>query len=321
MNSNPTSPSPEESASAANSSTNSPASEIRSEPVIHVPPHLIPPEDPTPPGYDIQYLPVDQHETLRAAQNIPPDFRVPWNWTDIILFAIFYFGITVVVGVILLGIDAGIAHRNLQDLAADKPVSAMVGIVAQAIGSALSLLYLWVLIHKRRGGRFWQAIGWRPLNQNPAERVRAWPFILAGIGLAVVALLADQFFPSKQNLPMEEMFQTRGALILLTVFGVLVAPFIEETIFRGFLYPVVGRSYGAAAAVVITGLIFGAYHAPQLWGGWPQIALIMIVGIVLTWARARQKSVLASFLIHISYNSAIFVVLVISTGGFRHIQP
>ncbi len=173
MNSNPTSPSPEESASAANSSTNLPAPEIRSDSVIHVPPDLIPPEDPTPPGYDIQYLPVDQHETLRAAQNIPPDFRVPWSWTDIVLFAIFYFGITVVVGVILLGIDAGITHRNLQVLAADKPVSAIVGIVAQAIGSALSLLYLWALIRKRRGGPFWQAIGWRPAESKSPRIVCA----------------------------------------------------------------------------------------------------------------------------------------------------
>jgi membrane protease YdiL (CAAX protease family) len=194
-------------------------------------------------------------------------------------------------------------------------------IMAQAIASGLSLLYLWVLVRVRQGGAFWQTIGWRPLPRDPSGRVHPLPLIFGGIGLAAIAGIADQFFPSKQNLPMEQMFQTREALILLSLFGVLIAPFIEETIFRGFLYPVVGRSFGAGAAILLTGTIFGAYHAPQLWGGWAQIGLIMIVGVILTWARSRQKTVLAGFLIHISYNSTIFLVLLISTGGFRHIQP
>ena len=321
MNSNPTSPSPEESASAANSSTNLPAPEIRSDSVIHVPPDLIPPEDPTPPGYDIQYLPVDQHETLRAAQNVPPDFRVPWSWTDIVLFAIFYLGISIAIEIICIGIAAGVTHRSLEALKGDKSFGAGIGILSQTIGTPLSLLFLWALIRKRLGGPFWQAIGWRPLSQNSTDRVRAWPFVFAGIGLALITVGASVLFPSKQMLPMEEAFQTRSALILLSLYAVLIAPFFEETVFRGLLYPVIGRRLGAAQAIVITGLLFGSIHALQLWGGWLQIGSIMIVGIVLTWARARQRTVLASFLIHITYNFTITLISIISTGGFRHLQP
>ncbi len=78
-----------------------------------------------------------------------------------------------------------------------------------------------------------------------------------------------------------------SALCLFGVLGVLVAPLVEETIFRGFLYPVIARRLGIAAGIAITGTLFGLMHAAQLWGGWGQIALLIFVGVVLTWVRAR----------------------------------
>ena len=90
--------------------------------------------------------------------------------------------------------------------------------------------------------------------------------------------------------------------MLFAVLGVLVAPLVEETIFRGFLYPVIARRLGIAAGVAITGTLFGLMHAAQLWGGWGQIALLILVGIVLTWVRARTGTVAASYFVHLGYN-------------------
>ncbi len=55
--------------------------------------------------------------------------------------------------------------------------------------------------------------------------------------------------------------------------AVLLAPVVEETIFRGYIYPVIGRSFGMVWGIVATGTLFGLLHAEQLWGGWGQIAL------------------------------------------------
>jgi hypothetical protein len=96
---------------------------------------------------------------------------------------------------------------------------------------------------------------------------------------------------------------------------------VEEMMFRGFLYPVAARSFGVVWGVLGTGFLFGAFHALQLWGAWGQVALLMGVGIVLTWVRARSNSVLASFLIHIAYNSTLFLGLLISTHGLRNMPP
>ena len=113
--------------------------------------------------------------------------------------------------------------------------------------------------------------------------------------------------------------KARVSILLFGILGVLVAPLVEETIFRGFLYPVIARQLGTIAGVAITGTLFGLMHAAQLWGGWGQIALLILVGIVLTWVRARTGSVAASFFVHLGYNSLQLAgYLVYLVGGSHH---
>jgi membrane protease YdiL (CAAX protease family) len=45
---------------------------------------------------------------------------------------------------------------------------------------------------------------------------------------------------------------------------------------------------------------------------------MMLVGVVLTWVRARTGTVTASYLMHLGYNSLLFLGFVIATGGLRH---
>jgi membrane protease YdiL (CAAX protease family) len=103
--------------------------------------------------------------------------------------------------------------------------------------------------------------------------------------------------------------------------AVLLAPLVEETVFRGYLYPLFAKSLGVAPAVVITGVLFGFMHAPQL--GWTLglVTMLITVGIIFTLARARTGTVLASFLLHLGYNSMIAFSAIVSTRGFTHMPP
>ena len=66
-------------------------------------------------------------------------------------------------------------------------------------------------------------------------------------------------------------------------------------------------------------MLFRSLHAAQLWGGWGQIALLVVVGIIFTYVRAVTRTVFASYLLHVSYNSFLFIAYAISTHGFRHL--
>jgi CAAX protease family protein len=126
------------------------------------------------------------------------------------------------------------------------------------------------------------------------------------------------FAGTRSAVPLEDFFRDRPSVLMMTALGILVAPLIEETLFRGCIYPVVARTFGMPAGILVTGLLFGLAHSPQLAGAWKQVALVTVVGFVLTYIRARAGTVLASFLVHLGYNSFLFATFYFATGGLRN---
>ena len=111
----------------------------------------------------------------------------------------------------------------------------------------------------------------------------------------------------------------RSGIILLLSFAVLVAPVVEETVFRGYLYPLFARQFGISASIIITGLLFGVMHGAQLGWTWGLVLLLSLVGVIFTVVRARTKTVLASYLLHLGYNSMIAVAVFVETKGFTNL--
>ena len=125
------------------------------------------------------------------------------------------------------------------------------------------------------------------------------------------------FFNSKETLPIEELLKARVSILLFGVLGVLVAPLVEETIFRGFLYPVIARRLGVAAGSGDHRNAIRVDARGAVWGGWGQIALLILVGVVLTWVRARTGTVAASYFVHLGYNGLQLVGYLIYVVGGR----
>jgi hypothetical protein len=94
---------------------------------------------------------------------------------------------------------------------------------------------------------------------------------------------------------------------------------VEETVFRGYLYPLFAKSFGIIPGILLTGILFGLMHGAQLGWTWGIVGLLILVGIIFTFARAYTGTVLASFLLHLGYNSMIAVATIIGTRGFTHI--
>ncbi len=112
------------------------------------------------------------------------------------------------------------------------------------------------------------------------------------------------------------MLRTPFDAWLMSAFGVLIAPFAEEVLFRGLLFPALARRTGALLSLTVTSVLFGAIHAQQLAGAWVQIGCIVLVGVVLTAIRWRFHSLACSTLVHVGYNGALFVMLFVQTRGF-----
>jgi membrane protease YdiL (CAAX protease family) len=97
------------------------------------------------------------------------------------------------------------------------------------------LTAMYVLVKRRYQRAFWQAVAWR----WPGDW---WLGYMVGGGLLAVGLgLLSRLLPIPKSLPMDQFFRDRQGAFLMMIFGVAVAPFSEEMLFRGFLYPVLDR--------------------------------------------------------------------------------
>jgi membrane protease YdiL (CAAX protease family) len=248
---------------------------------------------------------------------VPEDLRVPWGWTDLALFivlaALTFFLLNM--AAVRVFADFGITFAQIQH----SPAKQGVFIFSTEVPLYVLLLGYFALQAKvRAGGHAWRTLGWRPL---PAGLVPRWQIVIgllvSGLVLSFLVSLISSAFQPKTNLPIQAFFENRLSAILLMSMAVALAPVFEETFFRGYLYPVLARSWGMTPGIFVTGTLFGMMHAMQLWGGWVQIALLIVVGIIFTYARAVSKTVVASYLLHFSYNSAIFLGFLIASHGLR----
>jgi membrane protease YdiL (CAAX protease family) len=257
-----------------------------------------------------------------SARVLPEDLRVPWSWAHFIVFLFFSFASLVVVQMALaiyFGPRQPLTRDQYEQYLLNKP-QLLFG--SNLIWFALIFLFLYVTLAVLRGAPFWKSLGWRPLRASPTGGShKPWAYFISGCGVAVFVALASSRVHTSENMPIQELFKSRSNAFLLMAMAVFVAPLVEETIFRGYLYPLFAKSFGVWTSIVLTGVLFGLMHGSQLAWSWGIVALLVVVGIIFTFARATAGTVVASFLLHLGYNSMIAVTTIISTHGFTRMPP
>lgn len=162
----------------------------------------------------------------------------------------------------------------------------------------------------------------RAIQWNPPGRRLAINALLAGAALAVVSDIGEFVFHRwiPDSLPITEYFKDRPSALLLASFAILVAPLMEELLFRGFLYPALARRTGPFISIVMTASAFALLHGAQLGYSWAPLLLIFIVGVALTVTRVVTRSVATGVIVHMTYNFALLLQTYLVTHGFRQMQ-
>jgi membrane protease YdiL (CAAX protease family) len=247
----------------------------------------------------------------------PADLQITWSWGHLALFGLFaltLFGALQVYILVLYSKHRTMGIERFQQYLMSRPeisVGTTLGIFAMLI------LFLYVTLALREGKPFWNTLGWRklvPIHAGMPKTPAAYFF--AGGGLSIIVALMTATIKAPEGTPMEELFKYPHTAMLFVAMSVLVAPLVEETLFRGYLYPLFARSFGITPAILVTGALFGLMHGAQL--GWTPglVALLTMVGIIFTLVRARTGTVFASFLMHLGYNLLISLATGLSTHWF-----
>jgi membrane protease YdiL (CAAX protease family) len=207
-------------------------------------------------------------------------------------------------------------------------------IPTQAIIYGLLLLFAAPVFSLLWHRSFAEGIRW---NGETAGRRFFW-LVALGLALGFGITLLGNYLPMPKNPPiMSEMIKTPLGAWMMLIFGIFIAPPIEELAFRGFLLPALlnvfrwltrrgDLSKGAAdwlglpVSILLTSAPFALLHAAQVSDSWGPLALIAAVSVVLCIVRLAMNSVAASSVVHAAYNFTLFAGILVETGGFRHLD-
>lgn len=274
-----------------------------------------------------------------AESHFPPDLQITWSWVHGLVFGLFILITLTVVPVVLLlryAPHQKLSDKQLQDFLVSQPV---ISIGSTVIVYGLILFFLYMTLGVLREQPFWKSLGWRKIQPRIVELPKnPVVYFFTGSILSLLVALATSVLHTPENTPIEQVFHHRKTALLFLSVAVLIAPLVEETIFRGYLYPLFVRITSAVlrfigiedltalrtgifTSILLTGTLFGLMHGPQLGGAKSLIAVMSLVGIVFTVVRAETGSTLASFLMHLGYNSLISIFALIGTHGFTKMPP
>ena len=217
-----------------------------------------------------------------------------------------------VAGVFLSGLGGALV--GLIVVAASGPVDvenldpvAIFGVIlpAQVAGS---LLAAGVMSHRVGTGDWSRDFGLR-------LRVRdAWGLV-AGVGLQIVALViialtitltGTEIAPRQNVLDLAE--ESAGLTIVLAFVGsVILAPLVEEVLYRGMLLPRALRSMSRHVAVIFSGVVFALVHLVTDTDTLLLQPGLAVVGIVLGYAALRSRDLSLPLFLHAGFNLTAFV--------------
>jgi membrane protease YdiL (CAAX protease family) len=266
-------------------------------------------------------------------------FRHP-NFADASLFVV-----CLILGVLISSGAVGAAlyfhwHglRSLDEASKSTTVALSTQLMIYVIGLVVAVPFF----RKVWGQGYFAGLHWHGVS---ASRLRYW-LVLTAVACNGLAMIGNAVLPFPKSAPIDQMFSTPRDAWMLAIFGVTIAPFFEEMIFRGFLLPAVatawdwcvekmtgqeprlldahGNPLWSAGAMIFASLMvsapFALMHSAQVGKAWGPLVVLYCVSLVLCTVRLVTRSLASSTLVHSFYNLMLFAIMFFQTDGFRHMD-
>jgi len=146
------------------------------------------------------------------------------------------------------------------------------------------------------------ALGLRPAN---------WKYpVFGALGTLFLSVAVSQIGIEPQGMKQViEVVREPHELILSLLLLSVLAPIVEELVFRGLLYGWIAGRWGGTAGLVVSSLAFAAAHYEPA-----HIVLVLPLGFLFGWLRRRTDSLLPSLFSHIINNGFALLAAVYLPG-------
>ncbi len=252
--------------------------------------------------------------TSRPWQKIPK-WLLP---VALVLIAGLTFFISQYVAVFLLSIYAAIKGWNAAYATNWLNNSVAAQFVFVLIFEALVVVILWGIF--RHYGKSLSDIGLKKIRlKDGGIGILAYPIYLV-IYLIILGIVTHFIHGLNLNQSQNIGFTSvhgNAQMVMTFISLVVLPPFAEELLFRGFLFEGLKKSMPVIYAGILTSVIFAAAHLPEGGGGklfWVGALDIFILSLVLVYIKQKTKSLWPGIFLHAIKNTVAFVTLFVITN-------
>ncbi|MBV8553762.1 MAG: CPBP family intramembrane metalloprotease [Acidobacteriaceae bacterium] len=257
---------------------------------------------------DLDATPLDP-ETPRAVENSGAETTLPtvlvpeqpardpfWGYSDLALVV----GLLIAsVAILIAGVGAfALVYRNLRS----DPTPLL--LPTQFALYLFVYLSFWADFKLRYNKPVFTSLGWRQPNVN---------LIACAVGGVILAFaisaLASVLHTPKIDSPFDKLASSTFSTVVFGIMAVAIGPLFEELFFRGFIQPLLSRSFGTLAGILLTAVLFGSLHAPEYSWAWQYALAVSLAGAAFGWLRARTNSIIPSTVMHACFNAVSVAAL------------
>ena len=147
-------------------------------------------------------------------------------------------------------------------------------------------------------------MGWVKVMSDALVRLlRAWPALLA---ISFISSQVLSGYPKQESVQKLAEMQSLTEVFNIACYALVVAPVLEEFLFRGILFRAMKRSFGVGPALVISSILFGLVHQNVL-----SFVPLTFLGIILSLSYERTGDLRTCIFIHAFFNGfMVFSILV-----------
>jgi uncharacterized protein len=226
----------------------------------------------------------------------------PSLWLSIGLVVLFI-PLQLIAGIFVLGAAIALdsSGRGYQELIGDLSFVSAPTIISLIVANLIMLLLIWLYI--RKDDRMAQ-IGLTRWSKLPLLHTIIWAVALIGAGLAFNYLYATYVIPDvKVQEVLRKLFEampdTIANMVMLFFAVAVLAPVLEELLFRGLLQNALKHKLPIWGAIIVSGMIFGAVHMD--YHAFPALAVMgMAFGLLYHLTGSLRLTILA----HVLNNAA-----------------
>lgn len=224
----------------------------------------------------------------QSSLNHSRQHNVPWKVVDVLL-------VLIVWRLLLTKTVVDFMDSLFQQLMSSPAIANYIAFIAIHI-IQMAVVYLFII---RKYKLTWSNFGLRtPTKKNWAHLV---PWAIMANLVSFLALWITFTFFWTDGSSKQEAVESIGFFLSLFMVSV-AAPIVEETVNRGVIFTYIRSRFGGAAGIVISGLIFGIGHAPEL------MLNATIVGFLLAILYNRSGTLWMPIILHAIMNGILIVL-------------